>query len=62
MEKVTTNSKTIFINLVALAIAYIWGNSFDTTIMTAIADTIPFWLPVANIINRFFTKKPISLY
>lgn len=54
-------SKTVVVNLLALAIALYWGNSFDVGVMNQIADNIQYWLPVAGIILRFVTTKKIVL-
>lgn len=55
-------SKMLWLNAVAIIIAFVWGNSFDATAMTGIADTMMYWLPITNgILRLFFTSTKLTL-
>ena len=56
------SSKTIWLNVIAVIIAFVWGGSFDATVMTGITDSMIYWLPLANgILRLFFTNTKLSL-
>ena len=53
-------SKTLWLNLIAVIVAFIWKGT-DTQIMSSIADTTTVWLPILNVVNRFLTNQGVTL-
>ena len=54
-------SKYLWLNVIGFIVALVWQSDVDSGIMNDIANSTEVWLPVLNVINRFFTNKGVTL-